>query len=100
MVAALNALGWRANLLYVACLVVDLRVGPARYGLALGLWGGAGLVSGSLLGRVPTDALARLAVPRLMAMAVAWALMTAALDTRRSPCSACRSGSHRGFSST
>jgi predicted MFS family arabinose efflux permease len=76
VVTAVNAFGWVANMLYVGYLLVDLHAGPARYGLALALWGGAGLVSGWLLGRVRLSALERLAAPCLLAMAAAWALMT------------------------
>lgn len=76
VLAMLSALGWAANALYAAYLVVDLRAGALRYGIALALWGGSGILAGARLGRVPRATLARLSGLGLGALALAWAAMS------------------------
>jgi hypothetical protein len=73
---AIAALSWMANVLYTAYMLVDLHSGALRYGLALGIWGGAGILSAAILPRLNPARPERLITALIVLMAVSWAVMT------------------------
>jgi len=70
------ALSWMANVLYTAYILVDLHAGALRYGLALGVWGGAGLLSAAILPRVNPSRPERWIAVLIVVLGAAWAVMT------------------------
>jgi MFS family permease len=76
LVAMVNGLAWVANMLYTAYLLTDLHVGAAGFGLALSLWGGAGLLSAWVLRHRDVETLRRWSWIGLLMMAGCWVVMT------------------------
>jgi hypothetical protein len=76
VVAVFSGLAWIANMLYTAYVFINLHAGPAGFGLALALWGGAGLLSAWALQHVDMKRLDRLTWVWLALMAAAWGIMT------------------------
>jgi MFS family permease len=76
VVGVVAALAWMANVLYTAYLLVDLHAGAWRYGLALGVWGGAGLLSAAILPRVNPSRPERWIAVLIVVLGSAWAVMT------------------------
>jgi MFS family permease len=70
------ALSWMANVLYTAYILVTLHAGALRYGVALGVWGGAGLLSAALLPRLNPGRPERWIAALILVLGAAWAVMT------------------------
>ncbi|MGC8488730.1 MAG: hypothetical protein ACP5QO_11030 [Clostridia bacterium] len=70
------ALSWMANVLYTAYTLVTLHAGALRYGVALGVWGGAGLLSAALLPRLNPSRPERWIAGLILMLGAAWAVMT------------------------
>lgn len=73
---AVAALSWMANVLYTAYTLVSLHAGALRYGLALGVWGGAGLLSAAVLPRINPGRPERWIAVLIVVLGTAWAVMT------------------------
>ncbi len=73
---AIAALSWMANVLYTAYMLVTLHAGALRYGVALGIWGGAGIMSAAILPRMSPSRPERLITALIIIMAASWAVMT------------------------
>lgn len=70
------ALSWMANVLYIAYTLVSLHAGAFRYGLALGVWGAAGLISAAVLPRLNPSRPERWIAALIVVLCLSWAVMT------------------------
>lgn len=70
------ALSWMANVLYTAYILVTLHAGALRYGVALGVWGGAGLLSAALLPRLNPSRPERWIAALTGVLSLTWTVMT------------------------
>lgn len=80
LLAAVSLLAWIANVLYTTYLLVTLRAGAIGFGVALALWGGAGLLSAAALGRVPPRRPRWVILAATLALAGSWTVMTRPVD--------------------